>query len=70
MREGTTAIQTVTQNTNPEVCSAGNSLRDSIINRNEGSDISKLPGMVINMLIQKLCREAEVGFVGKFRWED
>ena len=45
------------------MCSAGNSLRDSIINGNEGSDISKLPGMVINMLVQKLCREAEVGYL-------
>ena len=52
------------------MCSADISLRDSIINGNEGSDISKLPGMLVNMLVQKLCREAEVGFVGKFRWED
>ena len=27
-------------------------------------------GMAINMLVQKLCREEEVGFVGKFCWED
>ena len=26
-------------------------------------------GMAINMLLQKLCREEEVGFVGKFCWE-
>ena len=26
----------------------------------------RLPGMAINMLAQKLCREEEVGFVGKF----
>ena len=25
--------------------------------------------MAINMLVQKLCREEEVGFVGKFCWE-
>ena len=33
------------------------------------SEISKLTGMVINMLVQKLCREEEVGCVGKFCWE-
>ena len=26
-------------------------------------------GMAINMLVQKLCREEEVGFMGKFCWE-
>ena len=26
-------------------------------------------GMAINMLVQKLCREAEVVFVGKFCWK-
>ena len=26
-------------------------------------------GMAINMLVGKLCREEEVGFVGKFCWE-
>ena len=26
-------------------------------------------GMAINMLIQKLCREEEVGFVGNFCWK-
>ena len=26
-------------------------------------------GMAINMLVQKLCREEEVGFVGKFCWK-
>ena len=26
-------------------------------------------GMAINMLVQKLCREEEVGFLGKFCWE-
>ena len=26
-------------------------------------------GMAINMLVQKLCREEEIGFVGKFCWE-
>ena len=26
-------------------------------------------GKTINMLVQKLCREEEVGFVGKFCWE-
>ena len=26
-------------------------------------------GMAINMLVQKLCREEEVGFVGTFCWE-
>ena len=34
-----------------------------------GSQISKLPGMAINMLVEKLCREEEVGFVGKFCWK-
>ena len=28
----------------------------------------KYRGMAINMLVQKLCREEEVGFVGKFCW--
>ena len=26
-------------------------------------------GVAINMLVQKLCREEEIGFVGKFCWE-
>ena len=26
-------------------------------------------GIVINMLVQRLCSEEEVGFVGKFCWE-
>ena len=26
--------------------------------------------MTINMLVQKLCREEEVGFVGNFCWKD
>ena len=26
-------------------------------------------GMAINMLVQKLCREEEGGFMGKFCWE-
>ena len=26
-------------------------------------------GMAINMLIQKLCREEEVGFVGRLFWD-
>ena len=26
-------------------------------------------GMAINMLVQKLCKEEEVGFMGKFFWE-
>ena len=26
-------------------------------------------GMAINMLVEKLCREEEVGFVGKFCWK-
>ena len=33
------------------------------------SEISKLTGIAINMLVQKLRREEEVGFVGKFCWE-
>ena len=32
-------------------------------NRKEGSEISKLPGMAINILVQKVCREEKVGFV-------
>ena len=32
-------------------------------NRKEGSYISKLPGMVINMLVEKLCRVEEVDVV-------
>ena len=31
--------------------------------------ISKLLGMAIDMLVQKLYREEEVEFVGKFCWE-
>ena len=45
---------------------AGNSVRDFTSNRKEGSEISKLS---INMLVQTLYREEEVGFVGKFCWE-
>ena len=26
-------------------------------------------GMAINMVVRKLCREEEVGFVGKFCWK-
>ena len=28
-----------------------------------------MSGLAINMLVQKLCREEEVGVVGKFCWE-
>ena len=44
-------------------------MRDFTSNRKEGSVISNLLGMAINILVQKLCREEEVGFVGKFCWE-
>ena len=36
---------------------------DSNSNSKEGSYILKLPGMAINMLVEKLCREEEMGFV-------
>ena len=40
-----------------------NTVSDFTSNREEGSEISKLPGMAINMLVRKLCRKDEVRFV-------
>ena len=36
---------------------------------NRGHKYRNCRGMAINMLVQKLCREEEVGFMGKFCWE-
>ena len=40
----------------------------SVIGR-RGHRYRNCRGMAINMLVQKLCRKEEVGFVGKFCWE-
>ena len=40
----------------------------SVIGR-RGQRYRNCRGMAINMLVQKLCREEEVEFVGKFCWE-
>ena len=40
--------------------------RDFTSNGKEGSKISKLPGMAIKMLVQKLCREEKLDLWGCF----
>ena len=72
-REGTTAIvrtyrnlvRTPKQTRVEQVILSGILL---VIGR-RGHRYRNCQGMAINMLVQKLCREEEVGFVGKFCWE-
>ena len=47
----------------------GHTVRDFTSNRKKGSEISKLPGLAISKLVQKLCREEEVGFEVELCWE-
>ena len=71
-REGTTAIvrkyrklvRTLKQTRVEQVIPSGIL---PVVGRRD--QISKFQGMAINMLVQKLCREEEVGFVGKFCWK-
>ena len=72
-REGTTAIvrkyrnlvRTLKQTRVEQVILSGIL---SVIGR-RGHRYRNCRGMAINMLVEKLCREEEVGFVGKFCWK-